>query len=191
MKYTEILNLAEKAIAEERIAELLSLCEILIDSEDESVRPSGYMLKGIAYEIGGDGVDQDLEKAVGYYRQAVYLQPNAMTYVFMARASMKKGADSFASALHYLKEAEKLSYVPELDIAFGMCYENQPEQDLGLAKKHYLKAALHGRFHGFFGYSSVCKKTGQYGRALLADSVRIVIGPILFLLLGKKASSGI
>jgi|688.fasta_scaffold314232_2 TPR repeat protein len=191
MKYSEILDRADKAIANGEIAELLSLCENLIGCDDESVRPSGYLLKGMAYEIGGDGVEQDFEKAVSYYRQSAYLQPNAMAYVFMARAMMKKGQESYSSALRHLKEAEKMKYVPELDIAFGMCYEGSPEPNYPLAKKHYLRAAMRGRFHGFFGYSSVSRKMGQRARAYLVDFIRVLIGPFLFLIFGRSASSGI
>lgn len=191
MKYSKVLDLADKAIADRKTSELLRLCENLIGCGDESIRPSGYMLKGMAYEIGGDGIEQDFEKAVSYYRQSAYLQPNAMVCVFMARATMKKGQESYPSALRYLKEAQSMKYVPELDIAFGMCYEGSPEPNYRLAKRHYLKAAMHGRFHGFFGYSSVSRKMGQRARACAADFLRVLIGPLLFLVFGRSASNGI
>jgi tetratricopeptide (TPR) repeat protein len=191
MKFAEIYDLADRAIAEGKCSELLLLSEKLISSGDESAYPSGYMLKGMAYEIGGDGVNQDFEKAISCYRQAAYLQPDTLTYVSMARAMMKQGPDSYSSALKYLNEAKNSKYAPELDIAFGQCYESAPKPDYELAKTHYLRAAVRGRFHGFFGYSSVSRKMGQQGRALLADCVRVAVGPFLFLLLGKRASGGI
>ena len=136
MRFSEIYAQADKVGTDGKASELFLLSEELINSDYEPAHPAGYILKGMAYELGGDGIDQNFERAVSCYRESAYLEPTAFAYVAMARATMKKGPESNALALKYLHEAETTKYIPEIDIAYAMCYENFTEPNFDFAKKH-------------------------------------------------------
>ncbi len=98
---------------------------------------------------------------------------------------MKLG--DFSRALRYLESAAEFEVAPELILGFAKFYEECSPADGLAAKRLYIKAALKGRFAGFFGYSRVARKMGQHGRALAVDCIRVMLGPLMALLLGKKA----
>src|SRR5690606_32614866 len=97
-------------------------------------------------EFGGDGVPVDLAKAVESYRVASHLIHNsdAIPFLYLARALMKQGPESHSSALKYIQQASTIRHTPEIDLAFASYYEFA--NNLEAAKKHYMKAAINGRF---------------------------------------------
>ncbi|HEU0154297.1 MAG TPA: hypothetical protein VFQ84_13245 [Arenimonas sp.] len=148
---------------------------------------AGYMLRAAAYEWGVEDGVQDLALAVQDYRQLTILAPHSISYSNLARALLKQGHDSYPSALKALREGERLGNTPEVSLGFAWYLSRGPEPDPALAKHHYLRAATHGRFAGFFGYSRMARQLGQPGRALAMDAVRLLLGPFIWLLFGAKA----
>jgi TPR repeat protein len=179
---------ARKALRYNRAAEALILSKELIDSDYIPDHVPGYLLKGLVYELGGDGVDKDLERAAASYRKAASLAPDAITFLYLARALMKQGGERRREALRYIDEARVLRMAPEVNLAYATYYESGSDSDYIKARDYYLRAALAGRFAGFFGYAAMSRKMGQNVRATVVDCLRLVAGPFLFLLLGKKAS---
>ena len=149
-----------------------------------------HLLMGLIHEFGGDGIEVDLSKAVDHYRMTAYAIPSPIGYIHLARALMKKGKESYPEALRYLKEADREGATPELNLAYAKYYEPASVPDYATAQQHYLKAALRGRFMGFFGYATMSRRLGQHFRALLVDCTRTALGPFIFLLLGKTARKG-
>ena len=186
MSSVNIYGDACRALRDKRMSSVIALSDELIRVGE--MRDSGYFMRGIAFEYGGDGVDINLDRAIDSYRQAAYLMPDSITFLYLARAHMKKGGEHHKSALRYIEEAEVARKSPMVDVAYARYYEELPTPDYVKAGSYYLRAAMSGRFAGFFGYSSVSRKLGRKFRALFVDCVRITLGPFLFLILGKKAS---
>ena len=149
-----------------------------------------HLLMGLIYEFGGDGIEADLSRAIEHYRMMAYAIPSPIGYIHLARALMKQGKESYPAALRYLQEADREGSTPELNLAYATYYETAPAPNYEAARQHYLKAALRGRFLGFFGYAAMSRRLGQRFRAFLVDCTRIALGPFLFLLLGKTARKG-
>lgn len=188
MKHANIYHSARQALVERKVGDLLSLAEALISSDHAPAHASGYLLRGMAYELGGDGVEQDLERAAADYRKAATLAPDAIPYLYLARTLMKQGGERHRTALRYIKEAESIRKTPEVDLAYAKYFESGQDPDLVKARHYYTRAALAGRFAGFFGYAQVSRRMGQGVRAACVDCLRLVVGPFLFLLLGREAS---
>lgn len=188
MKHSDVYGEARKALQSNQAQEVLALSEALIKSDHAPANASGYLMRGMAYELGGNGVERDLERAAANYRKAASLAPDAITFLYLARALMKQGGDQHRDALRYIDEAKSIRMVPEVDLAYAKYYEDGSTPDYVKAQHHYLRAALAGRFAGFFGYAAISRKMGQNVRATFVDGLWLVVGPILFLLLGKQAS---
>ena len=184
---------AEKAYKKGEMNEFFKLSERLISSNDFHDQVSGYMMKGVFYEISGDHIEKNLECAINNYRIASYMKPEVYAYLFLARALMKQGENgvpgAHEAALRYIDEATSIRHTQEADIAYARYYEGLYTPNYTKAVFYYKRLILSGRFAGFFGYSSVLKKTGHPVYALLIDCARIVLGPFFFLILGKKAST--
>lgn len=179
---------AEQAWKEGRASDMVRISDSIISSDDDYTKGCGYIIRGLAYEFGGQEVVIDLPKALDLYRQAAVIQQNQhMPYFYMAMVLMKMGGSNHIKAFRYLEEARALKVWSSLDLAYGSFYEGLPEPDYEKARKYYGRAALRGRARGFFGYSRASRAMGLWGRALLVDVVRIIIGPFLYILLGKKA----
>ncbi|MBB3275433.1 MULTISPECIES: hypothetical protein [unclassified Pseudoxanthomonas] len=188
MKHSDTYNDARNAIRSNSAKELLALSETLINSDHTPSHASGYLMRGIAYELGGDDVESDLERAAANYRKAASMVPDAITFLYLARALMKQGGERHREALRYIDEAKSLRMVPEVNLAYAKYYESSDKPNYAKARHYYLHAALAGRFAGFFGYASMSRKMDQKARAILVDGLRLALGPFLFLLLGKQAS---
>mgnify|MGYP000865294768 CR=1 FL=1 len=190
MSHADPYRIARESIRKGHAHELLELSGELVRSENSALHPSGYLMRGMAYEIGSEELDVDLERAAASYRKAVSLAPDTITYLFLARALMKMGGDQRLGALRYIQEAEAIRMEPEVSLAYARYYECA-RQDYRMARRHYRDAALAGRFPGFFGYAAMSRKLKQPGIALAVDALRILLGPVLFLLLGTRASKGL
>ncbi len=177
------LKLLDKGAA----AEALAIAEMLADSRDGAVRISGLICKGLVYEHGGQGVPMDLGKALHCYRSVALVTRDADTFCDMARVLLKQGGEQCEAGHRYLLEAARSKHSPEVSLGFAEYYRSRPVPDLSASRAHYLKAALAGRFRGFFGYSEISRKLGQPWRALGMDCLRLVLGPAIALLLGSKA----
>jgi len=182
------LKQAQESFRNRKASESLEVLDQLLREHESTDDAAGYFLKGLIFEFGGDGVTIDLVKAIENYRIASNLIQNSdpIPFLYLARALMKQGPKSYLSALNYIKQASAVRHAPEVDLAFGSYYE-VAEISLDVAKKYYIKAALNGRFAGFFGLSSVLRKNGKSSQAIIVDAARILLGPFLFILLGKKA----
>jgi TPR repeat protein len=149
---------------------------------------TGYFLKGLVLEYGADGVQIDYAGSIDCYRRAARLSNDADAFPLLgiARVMLKRGGEDYRSALFYIQKASVSDHVPEVDLAFATYYE-VAENDPGMAKKFYLKAAGRGRFAGFFGLASVLRMTGNNVQALAVDVIRLLVGPVLFVFLGRRA----
>lgn len=187
MNDVELLDAAQAAFKRREMVVALELLERLRTFRDSACDAPGHLLRGLIYEYGGPGVDKDLAKAEACYRSASDAVRNSQPgpFLYLARVKMKQGA-AYEQALRYLREAEALK-APDIDLAYAYFYENAPEPNLEVAKRHYLKAAVRGRFAGFFGYASLLRRSGNSVQATIVDGVRILLGPFLFIVLGKKA----
>ena len=148
---------------------------------------SGYLLRGWADENLADASEKDLENAIADFRRLAILAPGTPSLLNLARTLMKQGPTHYPAAWAFLGEASAMDHTPEVDLGFAEYHLGAPSGDLRLAQQHFLRAAMAGRFKGFFGYARASRLAGQPGRALLADCLRVVLGPLLWLLLGEKA----
>src|SRR6476620_10375509 len=146
-----------------------------------------YFLRGSLYERGGPGVPRDLDRAISDFRQAACSISDPAPYLYLARALMQKGDDSYAHALKYIREAEKLRRGPEIDVVYAAYFERASPPQHEVARRHYLRVMLEGRFVGFIGYSRVSRLLGQRYRAAFVDILRIALSPIILLLVGNKS----
>lgn len=188
MKAGDQVNEAMKCLGRGHALQALRIADELTASEDEVVVISGHICKGLIYEYGGDEVPVDLERAMQHYRRVALVVRDATTYCDMARATLKQGPSHSGQALKYLQEARSLQDSPEVDLGFAEYFKSRPDPDYPRSRGFFLRAALHGRFMGFFGYAEVSRIMGQNGRALAADCVRLLLGPFIALLIGSKAT---
>lgn len=142
------------------------------------------------HEFGGVDLEIDLGKAVNHYRRTTYLLGDAdlTTLLYLARALFKQGPLVYEAAFRYIKVASAAGHIPEVDLAFGRYYE-VAAIDYDKAWRFYLKAALKGRFAGSAGVASVLRRTGHPICARMVDAIRIITGPFVFLLVGRKGIS--
>lgn len=188
MNFHEVLHRANQADSLGQHAEVIRLATLLVQAGDPWL-VSGYMLRAFAYEYGADEGVEDLERAANDFRQLTLIAPHTISYTNLARVEMKRGKANYPIALKYLTEASKLGKTPEMCLAFAHYFRTAPEPDLRAARKYFLRAAMYGRFRGFFGYAEVSRAMGQPARALLADIVRVCSGPFLWMLLRSKAQA--
>lgn len=140
---------------------------------------------GMIHEFGGDGVPVNLEKAASCYARAAYTIRCDVTAIYLTRTLIKKG--DYRAARRWLDEVATYGQSPRLDLGRALYHEFATEGDLEKARQFYLRAALMGRFCGFAGYARVSRTMGQRVRAVLVDTVRILTGPFIALLIGRKA----
>lgn len=174
------VHLLEKGQA----VQALALAEELIRSDDEMDRLDGYSCRGMVFEDGGLDVAVDLDKSIDSYRRASLIAPNAVTFLHLARVTLKR--KEFSQSLRFLEISAGYE-TPELLLGFAQWFEESDPPDYGMAKSYYAKAALRGRFVGFFGYSRVARVVGQPLRALAVDVLRILSGPFIALAIGARA----
>ncbi len=187
MNTAKMLKDAQEAFRAGKASDSLKALESMLREGESTNDAAGYLLKGLIYEFGGDGVSVDLLRAIDSYRVASNLIQNSdsVPFLYLARALMKQGPESYSSAFRYMQQASAARHTPEVDLAFASYYELT--ENLDAARRHYTKAAFNGRFAGFFGLSSVLRRNGKSIQAVVVDLCRILLGPFLFLLLGKKA----
>lgn len=166
-------------------AKALALAEDLIRSEGELDRLDGYTCRGMVFEEGGVDVEVDLDRSLDSYRRASLIAPNAITFLHLARVCLRR--KDFPQALRFLEMSAGYDVTPEILLGFAQWFEESDPGDSRKSKSFYLKAALRGRFSGFFGYSRVARAAGQPWRALAMDVARIVCGPFIALAIGKRA----
>jgi len=147
----------------------------------------GYYLKALILEYDVEGSGFDLSGAVDCYRMASHLAHNADEFYLLciARVMMKQEPKTRTAALAYIQRASTAKHTPEVDLAYARYFE--VESALSSAKRFYLKAAVKGRVAGFFGLASVLRMEGRNLEAAIVDGMRLLAGPFLFALLGKKA----
>ncbi|MGH8050612.1 MAG: hypothetical protein ACREPB_08150 [Arenimonas sp.] len=169
-------------------AQALKIGKELLQSRDESHILAGHLCVGLIYETGGFDFTPDIETAVYHYRLAAAITPDPISFCYLARALMKRNEADYLSAYKYLNFAKEIKETPQVMLGFAQYYRTRPKNsDLASAKKYYLRAALHGRFDGFFGYASVCRELKQNFRALFVDCARLLTGPFIALLIGSDA----
>ena len=184
MSRNELYESAMEHLGRGETKDALRIADKMINSESERNRLSGYICRGLAYEQGGD-IEPDFDKAVFNYRKALCEFEDSVVYSYLARVMMKK--KDFEQARRFLGEAEKIRPTAEVILGFANYYARKPVPDYLRARRFYVKAALHGRFAGFFGYSRMARLSGQEFRAFCMDCLRILVGPIVAILIGSKA----
>lgn len=182
-KFGKAMRLLDAGLAQDA----LGIGKSLLSSKDESYKLAGHLCVGLVYEEGGDDLARDIDKAIFHYHHAVAAARDPISFSYLARAMMKKGACAYPAAFRYLVEAKNLGEPPEVLLGLAQYHRTKPDKDMVLAKRYYLRAALQGRFAGFFGYSSTCRELRQERRALAMDVVRLMAGPFLAFLLGRSA----
>lgn len=163
----------------------LRLAEALIRSEDEMDRLDGYSCRGMVFEDGGLDVAIDLERSLDSYRRASLIVPCAVSFLHLARISLKQ--KDFAQSWRFLEISSGYEVTPEILLGYAQWFEESVPMDAEKAMFYYWKAALRGRFAGFFGYSRVARSAGQPLRALSMDVLRILTGPLIALAIGVRA----
>ncbi len=176
---------AVRLLDQAEVAQALALGQQLIGSLEESDRLDGYLCLGFVYEDGGPGFAPDLDKALDSFRRASLIAPNAITFLNLARVSLKQ--KEHAAALRFLYLSADYEVMPETLLGFGHYFEAHLPSGSAKARAYYIKAAMRGRFAGFFGYSRVARASGQVVRAFLMDLLRIVFGPFIALAIGTRA----
>lgn len=178
-------KLALQLLEKGRAVEALALAQQLVGSSDEDARIDGFMCMGYVYEQGGADMEPDFDKSLDCFRRASLLAPHGITFLDLARISLKR--KDFPAALRFLHVSAGYEIMPETLLGYGQYFEEVLPPDAEKAKSHFLRAALRGRFAGFFGYSRVARASGQHGRAFLMDCARILSGPIIALAIGVRA----
>lgn len=176
---------AVRLLEDKRAGEALSLADALISSSDERNRLDGYMCRGMVFEDGGIDVEVDLEKSLDSYRRAALIVPDAVTFLSLARVSLRRR--DYPGAFRFLEISTEYGVLPETVLGFAAYYEEVSPMDGVRAKRCYMKAAMRGRFSGFFGYSRVARAMGQPIRAMLMNCLRIATGPLIALAIGSRA----
>lgn len=137
------------------------------------------------YEDGGYDVPVDLSRSLDSYRRASLIAPGAVTFLNLARVSLK--LKRYSEAYGFLDQSAAYEISPETVLGYGHYFEESEPMDAESAKRYFFKAAMQGRFAGFFGYSRVSRAVGQNLRALLMDCARILLGPFIALAIGARA----
>jgi len=189
MNTREMLQKAQNAFRSRQGLKALHLLEAILAHGDSPDDAASHLLRGLIYEFGCEDVAVDLARAIGSYRAASNLIGNSdpIPFLYLARSLMKQGKDNYSGAFKAIQNACAARWTPECHLALGYFYEQS--DDLDAARRHYGKAALNGRFAGFFGLSTVLRKSGKTTQAVLVDVCRILMGPLIFLVLGKRATS--
>lgn len=179
---------AMRALGDGDTATAIRIGEHFLSSVDEGDHASGYLCLGYAFEDCGVASKQSLERALSCYRKLSITAPGQLPFFLLARVSMKIGGDDgFRKALGYLEEARRYGNTPEYVLGLAHYFRTGPRKDLAKAKELYFKAATSGRFSGFFGYSEVARELNQRYRAFWMDCARIFAGPVIALLIGRRA----
>lgn len=186
---SDMLSKAQDAFYRNDASGSLELLDQLRKSHGSEQDAPSHLLRGLIYEYGGKGVEVDLMKAIANYKMVatLILGSDPTPYLYLARALMKQGPQEYSAAFKYIQEADAVRHTPEVDLAFAYFYETAPALNLYAARKYYLKAALSGRFAGFFGCAATLRKTNNKFFALAVDCARVLLGPLLFLVFGKAA----
>ena len=176
---------AMQLLEDGRTREAAGLADALIESNSERERLDGYMCRGMVFEDGGDGIEIDLKKSLDSYRRASLIAPGSITFMSMARVSL--GLGDYSEAYKFLQLSRSYEVTPELLLGFALYFELSYPADPEKAMDYYFKAAMKGRFAGFFGYSRVARASGRRLKAFLMDCLRLLTGPFIALAIGARA----
>lgn len=183
---SKALSEIKKALKRDEYSAIVPFATQLIEYGPPS-SIDGYLFRGIAFENGDDKLSVDLRKATDDYRQLVMIAPTAVSYQYLARALMKQGHENYPAAIRHLEEARSIEKIAEIDLGFAEYFLTKECPDYNKARDYFLRAALKGRFMGFFGYSKTSRLLNQPLRALSADCLRIIFGPLIALIIGGQA----
>lgn len=184
------INDAKSLIEKGNYTEALKIIEDKIKSENKEERYSAHLMKGIIFESRNKDIEKDLRKAEQSYRTASQISSHKSItpIIFLSRIMMKMKNKN--GMIEQLRKIEGLSNSADIDIAIAN-YHATFSKEISEEKKYFLRAALKGRFVGFFGLSNALRKEGKNIKATLLDALRIIIGPFIALFLGKRASKSI
>lgn len=169
-----------------RAKEVLKIADEYLENEDDVSRLSGYLCRGMVYEIGGEGVEPDLEKSMDNYRRVSLISPCSAAFIDLARVSMKREG-GYPDARRFLNVALDYPLVAETVLCLAEYYETNPEPDVVAARQCYAKVAWMWRLAGFRGYSRVSRRMGLEREAFAVSVLRVIVTPLLLLLVGNRA----
>lgn len=160
-----------------------------VKSNEPGADIASNLLGGLIYEYGGDSIDIDLAKAEKLYYQLIECTEgtDSVPYFHAARVLIKRGGEKAGRSLLLLKEAYRIRPSYEVVLGFAHYYEHV-DPDLDQAMKYYMRAARAGRFMGFFGVSRVLRRQGKAGASKVVSTLRIVVGPFVYALIGKRSA---
>lgn len=151
----------------------------------EGYQPA-YLLLGLAYEFGGDGIETDLGRAADYYRRLAFGMPSDIPYLYLARIYLKKGRqEDLAKVRSYLAEASGFRRSGALYLAKGAYHESRSEW-LPAARCNGL-AGLYGRLLGMRRAADALSKAGYQPIAWLLRFIQLVVGLPLRVLIGRRS----
>lgn len=175
---------AAAALKERDGVKLIRVAQKLIESEQEPLHASGYLLRGGAFEYGVGDVEKDLQEAVANYRKSAALNPGPIPHWYLGRALLKQGR--FDEANDFLTLASSEGAPMDIHVDLGRLHESGPHLDHHTAARHYVTAALRGRRPAINGYIRVLRANGKKIRAAALDGFFLLMTPLLRLVIGKK-----
>jgi TPR repeat protein len=128
-----------------------------------------YARIGWLYELGAKGVQKDVEKALYWYRKAVYEGDDPVGHVGLGRAHYEGvGAkQDFAAALKHFEKAYAHG-LPDAAIYLGMMYHSGlgTARNLGKAKACFDLAASQDYFYAYIKLARIAFEENRYIRGL-------------------------
>lgn len=190
MRNSEIDKELHAALTAMDGARVLRLSDDLIALRDEDLEFSAYFIRGMAFEIGGGGLDTDLARAEMCFRRTTTLSEDCYPLLHLVRVLLKQGEPKRNQVLRYIDQARLIEQVPEVHLAYGMYYEaSGAELERRQALKHYRRAIFAGRYRGYYGCARVYEKEGKPLIAASFYLMRLFFGPLHYLIHGRRAGS--
>jgi TPR repeat protein len=184
----ELFSHAMKLLDQGAAGQAFAIGEQLISSGDSAAIVSGFMCCGFALEQGGDSLPQDLDRALSYFMRAAVAVPHIEADLNIARVLIKRGNDADVQrARKYLDDASRDGKSARINLGYAELYRTHKLRNVELELAHLSKAALRGRFAGFFGLARSLRREDRPVLALIVDTARVIVGPAIGLLLRAKA----
>jgi TPR repeat protein len=167
--------------------EALAIAEQLIEERS----PYGHLLAAYVYEIGGDGVSVDYDKALFSYEAAIQKGNFAGAQLGAVRVLLCKGGrQNIAKATAYCEQLIRTTNRAINYMVLGRIYESYAEPvDIRKAQRLYFIAGLKGLASGF---RACARLEHEFKSRILGGVLHVLVSmvsPIMRLLLGRKTFS--
>lgn len=140
-----------------------------------------YTLAGIIYEEGGQGVDQDLQKALFYYQKAVDEVGAVEAWLALGRLYYfgKGVSQDYDKAFYYYSVIDEDTENAVADLMLGKMYFEGTgiKKDLIKAREYFEKAIKKG---AVFGYTYLSMLEKECGHIFISIFLRVKAGLLAF-----------